>query len=271
MEGGVGRFRRTHLVPVPSAESYAGLNRMLLAACAEDDARHIDNRVQTIAEDWAVEEGKLKSLPAEPFPAAEVSTGRVDAKGRVSVRTNRYSVPIGLKGCRVEVRLHAYQVELIHGGAVVANHERLQGKHGQQLQLDHYLELLWHKPGALSRSLPLRQAREGGAWPEEYDRLWGLLKERYGDADGTRHLLDVLMMHRHRPADEVHQAVVLALEYGCYDSGAIAVLVRQQAAQEPTAAPLADLGTLARYERPMSTLGDYDQLLKALPTSEEIH
>ena len=79
------------------------------------------------------------------------------------------------------------------------------------------------------------------------------------------------MMHREWPSDEVHRAVERALDYGCYDAGAIAVLLRQQTAQEPSAAPLADLGILARYERPPTSLGEYDQLLRALPISKEVH
>ena len=150
-------------------------------------------------------------------------------------------------------------------------HERLQGLHGESLQLDHYLELLWRKPGALARSRPLAQARAEGTWPAEYDQLWQELRDRYGDADGTRQLIDVLMMHRESPSAVVHQAVERALDYGCYDAGAIAVLVRQQTATEPSAAPLTDLGILARYERAPTSLGEYDQLLRALPISKEVH
>ena len=271
VEGSVGRFRRTHLVPVPQVENYDELNRLLLDACAKDDLRVLEGRVQTVAEDWAQEQEALLPLPPVNFSCVEVSEGRVDNKGRVKARTNHYSVPIGLRRMTVEVQMHARRVDIVYSGRLVATHERLHGRHGESLELDHYLELLWYKPGALSRSRPLMQARADGQWPAEYDRLWCELKDRYGDADGTRQLIDVLMMHRRWPSNEVHQAVHRALEYGCYDAGAIAVLVRQQTAQEPDSAPLADLGLLARYERPPSSLGDYDQLLQALPTSKEVH
>ena len=271
VEGGVGRFRRTHLVPVPKVESYAELNRLLMDACTMDDLRVLEGRQRTVAEDWEKEQEALLPLPAEPFSCVEVSEGRVDKKGRVKVKTNHYSVPIRLRQMKVEIRVHARRVEVVHGGALVAVHERLQGLHGESLQLDHYLELLWRKPGALARSRPLAQARAEGTWPAEYDLLWQELRDRYGEADGTRQLLDVLMMHREWPSDEVHRAVERALDYGCYDAGAIAVLLRQQTAQEPSAAPLADLGILARYERPPTSLGEYDQLLRALPISKEVH
>jgi hypothetical protein len=271
-EGGLGRFRRNHLVPVPTAESIANLNAQVLEHCARDDQRRIDGRLQTISDDWATEREHLRPLPGEPFPTAEVGSSEVDSKGRISLRTNRYSVPISLAGLRVEHRLGATSVELVHGGKVVAQHERLQGQREQVLELDHYLELLWYKPGALSRSMPLRQARQRGHWPAVYDELWSQLRLRYGDSEGTRHLLEVLLMHRDAESDEVHTAVALALEYGCHDSGAILVLLRQLQATEAEAAPLVDLGLLAQYERPADRdFGQYDQLLGLTPASTEVH
>ncbi len=272
VEGGVGRFRRNHLVPVPFAESLDDLNRQLLEHCAQDDQRRIDGRRQTIADDWSTEREHLRALPSEPFPTAEVGSSEVDSKGRICLRTNRYSVPIRLAGLSVEHRLGATKVELVHGGKVVALHERLQGRHEQQLELDHYLELLWYKPGALSRSMPLRQSRDQGQWPEAYDKLWDHLRLRYGESEGTKHLLEVLLMHRENEADEVHAAVELSLEYGCYDSGAISVVLRQLQVTEPEAAPLVDLGLLCRYERPVDRdFGEYDQLLGLPMASAEVH
>jgi hypothetical protein len=229
-------------------------------------------RCQTITEDWIREVPQLRPQPLEPFPTAEVGVAEVDCKGRVCLRTNRYSVPIRLKGLKVEYRLNATKVEIFHSGKVVAHHERLQGKHEQWLELDHYLELLWSKPGALSRSLPLRQARDQNRWPAEYDELWLHLQERYGASEGTRHLLEVLLMHRNAETEEVHIAVGLALEYGCYDSGAIAQLLRQLQAKDPQSAPLLDLGVLRQYERPIDRdFGQYDQLIALSSASMEVH
>lgn len=145
VESGVGRFRRTHLVPVPRFEDYEALNCYLRAQCQVDDGRRRAGCAQTVAEDWEVEGGQLLPLPRELFSTAEISTAWVNAKGLVSSHTNRYSVPIGLVGRWVEVRVHARFIEVVHGGHVVAVHERLQGKHGIRVQLDHYLELLREK------------------------------------------------------------------------------------------------------------------------------
>lgn len=270
VEGGVGRFRRTHLVPVPVVEDYKALNRRVLDACALDDMRRIDGRQSTILEDWARERPVLLDLPSEPFSTADVKTAGVDTKGCVCVRTNRYSVPIRLAQRRVEYRLHAREIELVHEGRVVARHPRLQGRHGIRLELDHYVELLWNKPGALRRSLPLRQARDRGEWPAAYDQLWLKFADRFDDAEAARQMLCVLMMHREYSADEVLVAVELAIEHGSYDAGAISVLVRQITNEEKPADPLTGLGDLKRYDRPMSDLADYDQLLTR-PSKQVVH
>jgi transposase len=261
VESGVGRFRRNHLVPVPRVESYEDLNGKLRQWCAEDDQRRIANRQRTVIEQWGEEQPALRALPAERFPTAEVTTVVADSKSRVQVRTNRYSVPVRLVGCQVEARLHTHWLDIRHAGRIVASHERLHGRFEQRLKLDHYLELLQRKPGALQGCVPLRQARDAGRWPECYDRLWQELKRRNGESEGTRRLLDVLMLHREARSEDVHTAVKLALAHHCFDAGAVSVLLRQLQRFEAAPEVLGDLGELARYDRPAPTdLSAYDSL-----------
>ena len=180
VEGEVGRFRRNHLVPVPVVASLAELNARLLAGCEADLRRRIVGRQVTVGEAWAQERPLLRALPAEPFDASETAAPRVDAKSLVTVRQNRYSVPVALAGLRVAARIGAREITISHGGAEVARHERLHGRFGTSAQLDHYLELLARKPGGLPHSLALAQQRERGAWPAAFDELWAALTDRYG-------------------------------------------------------------------------------------------
>ena len=262
VEGGVGRFRRNHLVPVPKVAGFHELNRLLLDGCAEDDQRSIEGRTHTVLEDWDRERDALLPLRAEPFPTADVDSYRVDSKSRVRVRNNFYSVPVRLVGRKVEVRVHAGRVQAIHEGQPVADHPRLYGVYGEQLDLDHYLELLRLKPGAMARSRPLRQAREGGRWPADYDGLWQAMTKRFGVSEGTRQMVDVLLLHREAPADTVHCAVSLALEYGGYNASAVAMLLRQLISTERQPRALSELGRLAAYSKPARTdMSTYDKLL----------
>src|SRR4051794_26883287 len=172
VEGEVGRFRRNHLVPVPGVEDFAALNRWLLGCCEQDLGRRIVGRQVTVGEALAQERPMLRALPAERFDASETAAPRVDSKSLVTVRQNRYSVPVALAGLKVSARIGAREITISHAGAIVARHERLHGRFGTSAQLDHYLELLQRKPGGLEHSLALAQARERGGWPAGFDELW---------------------------------------------------------------------------------------------------
>lgn len=263
VEGEVGRSRRTHLVPVPKVKDLEALNALLRQGCQDDDRRRREGHLRTVGEEFADEVPLLRPLPATAFDTAEVATHEVDSKSRVKVRMNRYSVPVGLAGRKVEVRVRARFIEVVHAGKVVACHERLHGRHEERLELDHYLELLKQKPGAMAASVPLRQARDRSAWPASYDALWSRMRRKHGEAAGTREMVDVLFLLRSHATGDVHAAVDMALHLGCSDAGAIAVLVRQLAVPEVERVPLEGLGELEQVGTPASSdLSSYDTLLR---------
>ncbi len=155
IEGEVGRFRRRHLVPVPAVGSLGELNARLLAGCESDLDRRISGQVRTVGQALGAERPLLRCLPDERALTNQQVTPRVDAKAMVTVRQNRYSVPVGLVGLRVLAQIGARQITISHDSRFVARHDRLAGRFGVSAQLDHYLELLVHKPGALAGSVAL--------------------------------------------------------------------------------------------------------------------
>jgi hypothetical protein len=260
VEGEVGRFRRNHLVPVPAVASLAGLNALLRAGCEQDLCRRIAGRAETVGEALARERPLLRRLPAERFDAAESASPRVDQKSLVTLRQNRYSVPTRLAGLRVSARIGAGEIVIAHEGREVARHERLQGRYGTAARLDHYLELLARKPGALERSLPLSQERERGRWPSCFDELWSALTERYGRSEAARQMVDVLLLCREHGPERVELAVRGALAAGAHDGRAVALLARRaEACRRPP--PLEDLEPRLRaHDRPAPSLDHYNQL-----------
>jgi transposase len=263
VEGEVGRFRRNHLVPVPAVADLGELNALLLAGCERDLRRRMVGRAETVGETWTIERPLLRALPAEPFDATETAAPRVDAKSLVTIRQNRYSVPARLAGLKVSARIGAREITISHGGAVVARHERLHGRFGTSAQLDHYLELLERKPGALEHSVPLAQERGRGAWPAAFDELWAALTGRYGRSEAARQMVDVLLLCREHGPDRVTLAVRGALTAGAHDGRAVAVLARRAHTHQTAPAPLSGLQPrLARHARPVPDLVDYDQLLE---------
>ncbi|MCA1700755.1 MAG: IS21 family transposase, partial [Actinobacteria bacterium] len=259
---GVGRFRRRHLVPVPVVESIEQLNEVLEEACWKDLERTITGRGMTVAEALDQERRLLNTLPRERYDTAEQATPRVDSKAMVTVRQNRYSVPVALVGLRVSARVAANEITIRHDGKVVAVHERLSGRYEASAQLDHYLELLAIKPGALARSLPLAQARQREQWPGCFDELWAAIEAKVGRSEAARQIVDVLMLVREHGAARVELAVRGALAAGAHDGRGVAVLARQ--AQRPAPAALQVDARLAGVGAPPpENLADYDRLRDA--------
>jgi transposase len=262
VEGEVGRFRRRHLVPVPRVSSLAELNDLVAAGDIADDRRRVNGRAITVGDHFALEALTLQPLPVEPFDTTLLLTPRVDAKSRVCVRQCFYSVPVRFVGRRVEVRLGADTVEVLDGSRSVATHARLVAKGSESLVLDHYLEVLRLKPGALPGATALARARASGAFGVEHEQFWSLARRRLGDQAGTRVLVEVLLAHRALPADAIRTALAACTRVEVADPDVVIVEARR-AAVDRTAivVPIGD--GLARYDRPLPTIGHFDQLLEA--------
>jgi len=289
VEGQVGWFRRNHLVPVPEVDSIAELNEMIDAWDLADDSRRIGDRARTIGEYFAHERPLLTPVPFEVFETGRWFTPRVDRYSQITVRQNRYSVPARLVGRQVRVLLHASELVVFDGRTEVCRHERLMTKGAIKLELDHYLEVLLRKPGALPGATALEQARAAGRFTPVHDAWWAAACKAHGDPDGTRALIEVLLLHRHMPHDEVVAGLAAALRVGALTADAVALEARKVADEQtntgaglgPT--PLSPLPTgkgvaslterrlrasqLPPDTRPLPSVEQYDQLLPSHRTS----
>jgi hypothetical protein len=197
---------------------------------------------------------------------------------RISVGKCRYSVPARLIGARVRVKLSASELRVFDGSKLAAVHPRLIASGDEHLELDHYLEILLRKPGALPGSAVLAQARAAGVFTTAHEAFWSAARARHGDSAGTRALIEVLLLHRRMPAGQVTAGITAALAAGSCSPDVVAVEARKHAAgPEPAAPPWpamtprrsrASVVTLpARREplppdqRPAPSVAAYDQLL----------
>lgn len=142
-----------------------------MAACQADEARRIEGREQPVGAALLIERGYLLPLAEAGFDLVEVSFPLVTSLSCVKVKTNAYSVPLKA-GTSVQVKLSAARVEIWHAGRCLTSHERCYGRYQEVFDLEHYLDVLERKPGALAGSKPLEQWRKLGRWPASYDRLW---------------------------------------------------------------------------------------------------
>ena len=259
VEGDIGKFRRRHLTPVPVFDTLAELNAHIAAADQADEDRFVIGRGTGAGERvkalWIFEQGALWPLTVDTFDAATRLTARVDTKARVCVRQCFYSVPARHAGQRVTVALGADTVT-IHDphGAVVAVHQRALHRRAEVLDLDHYLEVLWRRPGGLPGATALAQARTSGRFRPEHQLFWDSARRHLGDTAGTRALCDVLLLHRTHTAGHVLLGITAALSVGSVEPAVVAVETRRAIEHQPattTAPPVITerLPDLSAYDR----------------------
>jgi transposase len=259
VEGEAGYFRRNHWVPVPQAQNLEELNAWLLSACQQDEQRQVGDRPVTVGVALWEERPVLLPLAEQSFGMADVCFPRVDGLGCVRVRTNAYSVPAG-PGQAVEVRLYPNTVEIWNEGQCVAEHARCYGRKQQILDLEHYLDVLEHKPGALIGSKPLAAWREKGLWTKAFDALLEQLIRRHGKQNGTKQMIEVIRMVRPYGHTRLREAIEFSLALGCYDVAAIRHLLTAEELKHERTDSLF-FGELSCFERPLPVMTDYDQLL----------
>ncbi|WP_454836781.1 IS21 family transposase [Rhodococcus qingshengii] len=291
VEGEVGRFRRNRLSPMPVVDSLEELNEKIRAWDTADNGRRINDRIRTVGADFAVEKPLLAPLPNEEFDPGLTLTPRVDRSALITVRMAKYSVPARFIGKRVRVSLRASGVVVFDGRTVIARHERVITQGGQGLELDHYLEVLATKPGALPGASALAAARRRGTFTSSHDAFWAAARKTDGDAGGTRQLIDVLLLHRTMNAADVIAGIDAALTVGAVTADVVAVEARRHATstidtggsgstrhlvarrgngeqrvvsltQRRLADPAAVIAGLPADSRPAPTVDHYDQLLR---------
>lgn len=261
VEGEGGYFRRNHFVPVPKVCSLEELNELLAQSAREDEQRVVGERTQTVGAAMNLEREHLLPLAKEGFDLAGIHFPRVNGSGCVPVLTNFYSVPLPV-GTTVQAKVYSSYVEIWHEGKCFARHERCYRRRQKVLNLEHYLEALSRKPGALAGSTPLAQWRAQGRWPASYDRLWEALKQRQGKQEGTRAMIEVVQLGSKHGYAQLQQAVEKALEMGCFDVSAVRLLVESANLDARKNQELVEVGRLAGYDRPQPKLNDYDELLR---------
>ncbi|QDN95943.1 hypothetical protein FNV65_06135 [Streptomyces sp. S1A1-8] len=241
----------------------------------------MQGRLTTIGFNFIIETDQLAPLPFEEFECGITLTPKADRTSRITVRQCHYSVPARFIGQNVRVLLRGNELLIFEQRKIVARHPRLTIRGEFRDELDHYLEILLAKPGAMAGSTALATARQNGSFTEVHEAFWAAARTAHGDAAGTRALIEVLLLHRRMPPDTVLLGMAAAIRAGATTADVVAIEARKAAAQAP--APPEDLddagdpppwaepsgvvsltarrAQLPEDKRPLPTVSHYDQLL----------
>jgi transposase len=265
VEGELGWYRRNWLVPVPEAKDLATLNEQLIAACVASRDRTIQGKAMTVGAASHYEKGFLLPRAAEGFPFEEVLYPLVvDGHGRVKVKANWYSAPLS-PGLRVSAVVGPSEIEIRHDNRGAARHPRCYGRGHQILNLEHYLDVLERKPGAMAGSTPLQQWRQAGRWPDCLDRIWSQLERRLGKSAGTREMITLVRVGGVAGWGRLIAAVEEALRLGVSDAAAVLHILNMPDPEQRRRYAMDLAEELRAFERPMPAMDEYDLLLTGTP------
>lgn len=128
----------------------------LAGVCAELNTEESSPSTSGKNESLADDLGALLPSPGQ-IGCFEMRECSVDKLSTVCINGSHYSVPDRLVGLKVSVRLYSMRIAVYHDGACVAEHERSWEKGRWTLDIDHYLDTLERKSGAIGGSCALRQ------------------------------------------------------------------------------------------------------------------
>jgi hypothetical protein len=137
--------------------SLADAQSHLLSICEKINSRSGSpstiNKVEELAADLAA----LKPFTNE-MGCFQMAEYKVDKWSTICMNCSHYSVPDTLVGKTVTVKMYSEKLVVLFGNDKVAVHERIYSREkGWSIKLDHYLNTLLRKPGALNTSLALKQ------------------------------------------------------------------------------------------------------------------
>ena len=247
VENKVGSLRRSLLVPVPSGKSIQVINGQMLQRCRQKQSEQVPDGTQTVAERLQIERRLLRKLPGQCYPCYRVIWTSANKTSLLNVARNWYSVPAQLRGRQLTVHLHPEWVEVYDDQRMVARHQRVFGEKHTVCELDHYLDGLLKKPGALPNAKPYRQAELPPSLRQFHRRM---LDERPEQAN--RELVKVLLLARENGLE----AVALAAEKVIRAGGLSSDAVRREIEREMPA-PL----DLHRYQVRQRSAAEFDALV----------
>ena len=215
---------RKFFVPYPEVDSFEELNEYLHKECIKLLERNPK---------WEAEKAALRPLPAVRFDGARYKEAKVNRYSMVQFETNWYSVPTMYVGDKVTVKATADEIKILYKDTLIASHPRIYGRYEDQIQLDHYLELLLQKSRALDNTKVYKPHMLAPIY-EQYRRILNTRSSK-----GNREFVKILMLHRDYPPELVTEAVEIGMTYNVYSyDGVLNILGQLLVSDSPKMAPV---------------------------------
>lgn len=166
----------------------------------------------------------MPPLTVEPWPQLRELTARVGNNGILRVLNNGYSVPSGLKGKRVRVRVYEWEIEIWYANQCVETLARLTGVQHYRINYRHVIDSLLRKPGGFRN-----YRHRDDLFPRAvFRRAWEALNRRLSPRKADLAYLRILKLAAEGLETDVAGALefLLALPGEDWDDERVAALVR---------------------------------------------
>lgn len=191
IENLVGYIKRNFLTPLPHVSSLEELNQMLLSQCEKYSANHnVPGSQVTIDQAWEKEKNLLLPLPNRSFDCFSFSEVKANPSQFIRYDNSYYSVPAAWAGRNLTLKAYVYRIEIYGNRQLIATHRRSYEPGEEVFSLDHYLDTLTKKPGALEHAKPFQKAN----LPSVYYKYLEELKRRHPRPE--REFVRILLLHR---------------------------------------------------------------------------
>jgi hypothetical protein len=134
-------------------------------------------RSQKLAEELAV----MRPLRANLWPEMRELRVRVNRAGIIRVQNNGYSVPSGLKGHQVTVRVYEWRIEVWYANRRVETLPRLTGIKKYHINYRHVIDTLLRKPGGFRNYRHRADLFPSTVFRQAWDALQKRLSPRRAD------------------------------------------------------------------------------------------
>lgn len=223
VENSVGYCRKSYLAGLPQYESYSEMNGFLTNNCLEKIASANHYRTEVPLRELLIDAQK-RLLPLAPKREwRRWESGMVTPYQTVAYDTHWYSVPEVYIGQSVQIAVGIFTVEIYHENHLVASHKREYEKGKDVLLLDHYLDQLLKKPGALWNCKAVCQS----TFESDLIALWNRLYSRMDIRSANKEFIKILRLKRSSNKEDYMTAIGLSLSYGSVQYDAVLNLLNQ--------------------------------------------
>jgi hypothetical protein len=181
---------------------------------------------------WQKERPSLGPLPPHPFDLATVSQVRASRQFRITLETNRYSVPAHYAGQALTLKTYPDRLCLSVGDQLIARHARSDDRFQDFEDPDHPKPLLEHHKNARDHQLFMRFLALSPR-AEAYD-----LKLEERRLNPHQHVRKIVALSDIYSPESVARAMEDAFTYEAFSSEYIANLLEQRQRLTPEASAL---------------------------------